>query len=286
MSGAQAAVDLQEGGRLGPYRLERRLGGGGMGIVFKAVREPDGEVVALKVLRDELSSDNTYRRRFAREGRIAARLSHRHLVPVVDAGEVDGHPYIAARYVVGRTLAEVLEADGPLALSPMLRTIAEVATALDTLHREDLVHRDVKPANIMIDAAGISYLTDFGLAKGMAASVLTKPGRVVGTLDYLAPEVITGQPAGPASDIYALGCVTYECIAGHPPFGGMSVAEATLASIEEEPVDPCQDRDDLPHALSFAVLQALAKSPADRPPTAAAYALMLRISARPVEVGA
>ncbi|HUK94661.1 MAG TPA: serine/threonine-protein kinase [Gaiellaceae bacterium] len=282
MSGAEAAAELEEGGRLGPYRLERLLGRGGMGVVFKAVREPDGDVVALKVLRDELSNDDTYRQRFAREGRIAAGLSHRHLVPVVDAGEVDGRPYIAARFIVGRTLADVLEAEGPLALSPMLRTISEVATALDTLHREGLVHRDVKPANIMIDESGISYLTDFGLARGLAATVLTQPGRVVGTLDYLAPEVISGNTAGPASDIYALGCVTYECIAGRPPFGEMGIAEAALASIQDEPADPCEGRSDLPKTLSFAVLQALAKSPADRPPTAAAYALMLRISARPV----
>jgi len=281
MSGARAAAELEEGGRLGPYRLERLLGEGGMGIVFKAVREPDGEVVALKVLRDELASDDTYRQRFAREGRVATGLTHRHLVPVVDAGEADGHPFVAARFVVGRTLADVLEAEGRLALSPILRTISEVATALDTLHRADLVHRDVKPANIMIDASGVSYLTDFGLARGLAATVLTEPGKVVGTLDYLAPELIKGGTATPASDIYALGCVTYECISGHPPFGGMGIAEAALASIQDEPSDPCEGRDDLPQTLSFAVLQALAKSPADRPPTAAAYALMLRISARP-----
>jgi serine/threonine-protein kinase len=285
MSGARGAVELEEGGRLGPYRLERLLGRGGMGKVFEAVREPDGEVVALKVLREELSGDETYRRRFAREGRIAIGLSHRHLVPVIDAGEIDGYPYIASRYVAGLTLAQVLE-NGPLALSPMLRTISEVATALDTLHREGLVHRDVKPANIMIDGSGISYLTDFGLARGLAATVLTKPGRVVGTVDYLAPEVIRGEQAGPAADIYALGCVTYECIAGRPPFGGTSIGEAALAAIQQEPADPCRDRDDLPGALSFAVLQALAKAPADRPPTAAAYALMLRISARPAELGA
>ena len=284
MSGAEAAVELEEGGRLGPYRLERLLGEGGMGVVFKAVREPDGEVVALKVLRAELSDNDTYRQRFTREGRVAAGLTHRHLVPVVDAGEVDGYPYIAARYVVGRTLADVLEDEGPLALSPMLRTISEVATALDTLHREGLVHRDVKPANIMIDESGISYLTDFGLAKGLAATVLTKTGHVVGTAAYLAPEVIRGQAAGPPADIYALGCVTYECIAGNPPFGRASIVETALATIRDEPDDPCRERDDLAEGLSFAVLQALAKSPSDRPPTAAAYALMLRISARPVRV--
>ena len=159
--------------------------------------------------------------------------------------------------------------------------MTEIATGLDTLHREGLVHRDVKPWNILLDDSGTSFLTDFGLAKGAAATVLTRPGHVVGTLDYLSPEVIKGEAAGPAADIYALGCVTYECIAGRPPFAGGNFVEATLAILEDEPSDPCAGRDDLPPDLSFAVLQALAKARPTVPPTAAAYALMLRISARP-----
>src|SRR6266545_4916517 len=259
MSGGPAAAELQAGGRLGPYRLEELLGEGGVGVVFKAVHEPDGAVVALKVLRPELSGDETYRRRFEREGRVASELSHPHLVPVLDAGEVEGHQYLAARYVAGRTLAELLDEDGPLALSPLLRTATEIAGALDRLHREGLVHRDVKPSNIVVDDAGSLFLTDFGLAKGDAATVLTEPGHIVGTLDY----------------------VTYECIAGRPPFAGGSFVEATLAILADEPTDPCAGRDDLPPRLSFGVLQALAKRPQDRPATAAAFALMLRVSARP-----
>lgn len=281
MTGAPAAAQLEAGGRLGPYRLEELLGEGGVGVVFRAVHEPDGAVVALKVLRAELAGDETYRRRFEREGRIASGLSDPHLVPVVDAGEVDGHQYLAARYVGGLTLAELLERGGPLALTPLLEIMTEIAAALDTLHREGLVHRDVKPSNVIVDDSGTSFLTDFGLAKGAAATVLTEPGRVVGTLDYLAPEAIKGGLAGPPADIYALGCVSYECIAGRPPFAGGSFVEATLAILGDEPADPCAGRDDLPPSLSFAVLQALAKRPEDRPPTAAAYALMLRISARP-----
>jgi serine/threonine protein kinase len=280
MSGGPAVAEPEAGGRLGPYLLGEVLGEGGVGIVFKAVHESDGTVVALKVLRRELSADQTYRRRFTREGQIAGGLSHPHLVPVVDAGEADGHPYLAARYVEGVSLAELLD-ESPLPLSGVLRVTAEIATGLDALHREGLVHRDVKPWNILVDASGSSFLTDFGLAKGVAATVLTKPGHVVGTLDYLSPEVIKGDTAGPPADIYALGCVTYECIAGRPPFAGGSFVEATLAILEDEPPDPCAGRDDLPPDLSFAVLQALAKRPDDRPPTAAAYALMLRISARP-----
>jgi serine/threonine protein kinase len=286
MTGAEAVTDLEVGDRLGPYRLEERLGDGGMGIVFKAIRDPHAEVVALKVLRPELAGDEAYRRRFAREGQVAAGLSHRHLVPVLDAGEAEGHPYLASRYIAGRTLAQILESEGPLALSPLLRITAEIGTALDTLHREGLVHRDVKPSNILVDSSGAAFLTDFGLARGSAATVLTKPGHVVGTLDYLAPEVIGGASAGPRADIYALGCVTYFCIAGRTPFADRPVAEAALAAMQEQPRDPCAGRSDLPGALSFAVLQALAKEPADRPPTAAAYALMLRISGRPVAIDA
>jgi len=280
MSAGPATAELEAGGRLGPYRLDELLGEGGVGLVFRAVREPDGTVVALKVLRAELSGDDTYRKRFAREGEIAGGLSHPHLVPVVDAGEADGHPYLAARYVEGVSLAELLE-EGPLPLRGLVTITAEIATALDMLHREGLVHRDVKPWNILVDSSGNSFLTDFGLAKGAAATVLTKPGHVVGTLEYLAPEVIKGAPAGPPADIYALGCVTYECLSGRPPFAGECFVEATLSILEDEPADPCIDRDDAPPDVSFAVLQALAKRPEDRPPTAAAFALMLRTSARP-----
>jgi serine/threonine-protein kinase len=278
MSGGSAVAGLESGGRLGPYRLGEMLGEGGVGVVFKAVREDDGTVVALKVLHSELAGDETYRRRFAREGRIAAGLSQRHLVPVLDAGEADGHPYLAARYVEGVNLEELLE-PGPLPLSGLLSIASEVAAGLDTLHREGLVHRDVKPSNILLDASGTSFLTDFGLAKGEAATVLTKPGRVVGTLEYLAPEVIKGAPATPSADVYALGCVTYECIAGEPPFTGDTFVETTLAILDDEPLDPCAGRDDVPEGLSFAILKALAKRPEDRPPTAAAYALLLRASA-------
>jgi serine/threonine-protein kinase len=279
MSGGRAVAELDAGGRLGPYRLEDVLGEGGVGIVFKAVHEPDGEVVALKALRAELSGDETYRRRFAREGRIAGGLSHPHLVPVVDVGEQDGHPYLAARYIDGISLAELLD-EGPLPLSAVLTIASEIASALDTLHVEGLVHRDVKPANILLDTSGSSFLTDFGLAKGAAATVLTKPGHVVGTLDYLAPEVIKGAPAEPSADVYALGCVTYECLAGRPPFAGGSFVEATLAILEDEPPDPGAERDDVPGEVALTVLRALAKRPADRPTTATAFAVMLRISTR------
>jgi serine/threonine-protein kinase len=279
MSGPpQAEPELGE--RLGPYRLEAVLGEGGMGIVYRAARDPGGELVALKVLRRELSGDDTYRRRFEREGRIAAGITHKHLVRVVDSGESDGRPYLASEYIDGRTLAELLADDEPLPVPAVARLAAELGTGLDTLHAEGLVHRDVKPANVMVASSGVAYLTDFGVARSAAATVLTKPGHVVGTLDYLAPEVIRGSTAGPAADIYSLGCVVYECLAGSPPHSGSGFVETTLAILEAEPENPRVLRPELPAELCSVVLQGLAKQPSARPPTATAYALMLRISAR------
>jgi serine/threonine protein kinase len=269
----------QPGMRLGPYLLEDMLGEGSMGIVFRASRD-DGAVVALKILRPELSADPSYRRRFEREGRIASTLTHPHLVEVVDSGEAEGWAYLASRYVPGESLAERLGRSGPLPVEEVVRLAGEVGTALDTLHASELVHRDVKPSNVMLSDAG-AELTDFGVARGTADSVLTTPGRVVGTVDYLAPEVIRGEPAEPAADVYSLGCLLYECVTGAPPFGSKPFAEAAVAHISEEPPDPSVTRRDLPRQFWTALRHALAKDPRERPPTATAYALMLRVSARP-----
>jgi len=267
------------GTRIGPYLLEGVLGEGSMGIVFRASRE-DGTTVALKVLRPELSGDEGYRRRFEREGRIASSLTHPHLVEVVDAGEADGWSYLASRFVPGESLAERLEREGPLPVETIVKIAGEVGTALDTLHASDLVHRDVKPSNVMLADRG-AELTDFGVARATADSVLTAPGRVVGTVDYLAPEVIRGEAAEPAADVYGLGCLLYECVAGAPPFGARPFAEAAVAHVSEEPPDPSPTRRDLPRQFWSALRHGLAKDPADRPPTATAYALMLRVSVRP-----
>lgn len=272
------ASNPELGSRLGPYVLETVLGEGSMGIVFRASHD-DGSVVALKILRPELSGDGAYRRRFEREGRIASSLTHPHLVEVVDAGETDGWAYLASRYVPGESLAQRLDRDGPLPVEDVVQIAGEVGTALDTLHASDLVHRDVKPSNVMLAATG-AELTDFGVARATADSVLTAPGRVVGTVDYLAPEVIRGETAEPPADVYALGCLLYECIAGTPPFGTRPLAEAAVAHVSEEPPDPSPARRDLPRQFWTALRHGLAKDPADRPPTATAYAFMLRVSAK------
>jgi serine/threonine protein kinase len=279
--GESAGAGLRVGDRVGRYRIDARLGEGAAGVVFRAVREPDGLVVALKVLRPELSDDAVYRHRFAHEARAAAEVSHRHLVRVIESGEADGRFFLVVEYVAGRTLAARLDAEGGLPGDDILRLAAEVGAGLDALHGAGLVHRDVKPSNIMLGRDGAAMLADFGLAKGRAYTILTRPGAVVGTLDYLAPEIIKGAPAAPPSDVYALGCVIFECMAGMPPFAGRSVLQVGLAHLQDDPPDPGADRDDLPPMLGWAVLRALVKDPNRRPPTAGAFAHMLRMAANP-----
>jgi serine/threonine protein kinase len=273
---------VQVGQQLGPYRIQRRLGQGGMGIVFLALHDGDGRTVALKVLRDELAADDGFRQRLAHEARAAAEVDHPNLAPVLEAGEADGRLYLAVRYVDGRSLAERLAAGGPLPVGELVPLAAGVAAGLDALHRRGIVHRDVKPANILLAADGTAVLGDFGLAKSRAWTVLTRTGQVLGTPDYLAPEVIRGEPATPLSDLYGLGCVLFECLAGASPFAGRGVLRVGMAHLQEEPGDPAAGRGDVPPALAWTVRQALAKDPADRPPSAVALARMLRLAATEV----
>ncbi len=269
------------GSTLGPFRVEEMLGEGGMGQVFRAIREPEGETVALKVMKREFAADQQYSRRFLREARAAQEVEHKHLVRVLEAGEANGRQYLVMRYVPGRSLEERIEVDGPLPVDELLEIVAHIAAGLDALHQRGLVHRDIKTSNILLEPDGCASLTDFGLAKGQGYSLLTKPGQVMGTLDYLAPELIRGEEAGPRSDIYSFGCVVYECLAGQPPFAGKGVFQVGMAHLEDEPGDPCAKRDDAPAGLSQIVLHALAKDPAQRPPTATAYGHLLRLAARP-----
>lgn len=270
---------LGPGAAVGPYRIEAELGRGRMGVVYRARRD-DGVAVALKILRPELASDPTYRRRFAREGALAARVRDEHLVPVIDRGESGSWWYLAARYVAGGSLATRLER-GVLSIPELVRTVAHVGAGIDALHRAGLVHRDVNPSNVMLDERGGAALTDFGLARGEADTVLTTDGRVVGTPDYLAPEVIRGERAGPRTDVYGLGCLAYACAVGHPPFADQrTVGEVCAAHLRDDPAEPSLERPDLPSPFGDALLTALAKDPARRPATGTAYALLLRAGAR------
>jgi serine/threonine-protein kinase len=272
--------ELEVGDRLGPYRLEEVLGEGGMGIVFRAAHESDDAIVALKVLKRKFSADEEYRHRFRREARAASEIRHEHLLPIVEVGEADGRPYLAVQYVRGRSLEARVKEEGPLPIDDTLRIVDQIASGLDALHSSGVVHRDVKPSNIMLDENGDAWLTDFGLAKGPEYTLLTKAGQVMGTLDYIAPELIKGQPASAASDLYALGCTVFEAIAGEPPFAKKSVFQIAMAHLQDEPPDPCAARGDAPAGFGLAVLMAIAKDPGDRPPTASAYATILRLAAQ------
>ena len=191
---------------------------------------------------------------------------------VLEAGEAGGRYYLASEFVQGRTLEERVRDDGALPLADVARIAMELGAALDALHEAGIVHRDVKASNVLLRDDETAMLTDFGLAKGEAYTVLTQPGQVMGTLDYLAPELIRGEEATPAGDLYALGCLTYECLTGTTPFGGRSVFQIGLAHLDEEPQDPRQSRPDCPPELAAAVLWALEKEPSERPATASVYA--------------
>lgn len=245
-----------------------------MGLVFRAVRN-GGDVVALKVLKRELGEDETFKQRFGQEARAAAEVQHPSLVPIIEAGEAEGRPYLAVRYAEGGTLEDRLRNSGPLGLDKTLRIADQLASGLDALHGAGLVHRDIKASNVVFDADGNGMLTDFGLARGHAYTVLTRPGQVVGTLDYLAPELVKGERATPATDVYALGCTVYECLTGATPFGDKKLFQIGLAHLEEEPRDPAAVRPELGPKLAQAVLTALEKDPARRPESAGAYASLL-----------
>jgi serine/threonine protein kinase len=267
------------GDTVGHYRLDARLGEGAVGVVYRARRGSDGAVVALKLLKQRLGEDETFRARFVHEARAARHVEHDHVVPVLDAGEAGAASYLVAEYVAGGSLEDRLREEGALPIGEALRIGAEVATGLDALHRGGLVHRDIKPSNLMLYKDGRAAITDFGLAKGPAYTVLTKPGQVMGTLDYLAPELIRGAAATPSTDIYAFGCVVYECVTGAPPFGGKSLFEIGTAHLNLSPPDPGETRAEVTPSLSWALLKALEKDPAERPPTATAYASLLHVAA-------
>jgi serine/threonine protein kinase len=270
---------LEPGDAFGEYVIDDQLGEGGMGIVFRAIRE-DGAVVALKVIKPGLVADEKTARRFAREARAANEVDHPHLIDLIEAGDVDGIGFLAMRYVAGKSLDDRIQASGPLPLADTTRVIAEIASALDALHAAGLVHRDVKPSNILLDEERGALLTDFGLAKRRDYSMLTAPGQMLGTLDYIAPEMLRGEEPGPSADLYALGCVVFECLAGEPPFGGKSMFEVGMAHLGDEPPDPCAGRADAPPGFSDTVLSALAKEPSRRPTSATVYAEMLIGAAR------
>jgi len=216
------------------YRIEDLVGRGGMGVVYRATDLSLERPVALKLITPDLAEDERFRSRFLREPRLAASLDHPNVIPIYEAGEHDGQLYLAMRFVAGSDLRTLLDSEGKLGPERTLAILAQVAGALDAAHRRALVHRDVKPANVLLDGDGHVYLTDFGITKQLGGAS-TDTGRVVGTLDYLAPEQIRGEPVDGRTDCYALGCVLYECLAGKPPFRRATEAETMWAHMQDQP---------------------------------------------------
>lgn len=257
--------------QIGRYEVIGVLGEGATGVVYRA--RAGSDVVAVKVLR---VSEPVARRRFEREARIAGEAASRHLVPILEVG--DG--FIVMPLYPRGSLADAIRRDGPLRLPAVVRVAAELAQALDALHGREIVHRDVKPSNVMLGDDGAA-LADFGLARGANSTQLTRDGQLVGSAHYLAPELIEGRPASPASDIYALGCLLYECVTGAPPFTGRVEAQLGYAHLVDLPPDPRTHRADLPDEVAAALLAALEKDAQARPTSATALARMLHLASRP-----
>ena len=253
---------------LGDYRIEGIVGVGRMGVVYLAIDRITGRAVALKVLREDVAIDPVYRARFRREGELLSQLNHRHIMPIHGWGEVEGELYIASR-LVSSTLRNAILA-GPLSVDLAMKVLASVASALDAAHALGIVHRDVKPANVLMDPGPEVFLGDFGLARDMDGAQLTVPGQVLGTIDYMAPELLDGERVGPATDIYGLACLACETLTGTVPFLRETDAATMYAHIVEPPPSVVERRPELPRALDAVLASGMAKDPEDRPASAGA----------------
>jgi serine/threonine-protein kinase len=275
--------ELAIGGHLAGYRLDEILARGGMAVVYRAFDERLGRSVALKVLAAPLARDEAFRRRFIRESRVAAAVDHPNIVPIFEAGEADGVLFIAMRLVTGRDVLTLIEQQGPLPVARACYIVTQVAAALDAAHEQGLVHRDVKPANMLRDAAAGAgypdhvYLSDFGLSKhGRSASQLTSYGEFLGTMDYVSPEQIEGRPVDGKSDQYALACSAFEMLTGAPPFKQDETLAIMWAQVSTTPPAATSRRPELPAAVDPVLARALAKAPGDRYGSCLEFAAALR----------
>jgi serine/threonine-protein kinase len=263
------ALEPRPGDSVGPYRITRVIGRGRMGIVFEAAADGE-EPVAVKVVTTELTQDEVFLRRFRREVAAAQKIQHANVVPVLAHGDEGGLPYLVQRLIPGGSLADRIEAEGMLGLKTTVDLLNGAAAGIDALHAGGLVHRDIKPGNILLDG-DTAYVSDFGLAKDSQASNLTRPGQALGSLDYMAPEQIRGEEVSPATDIYALGCVVIECLTGKPPFGGRPSMRVLFAHLQDPPPDLHELRPDLSPDVSRAVARAMEKEAVERPASAVGY---------------
>ena len=278
-----AIGDFPPGSRIAGYQIEELLGRGGMAVVYRAADVRLDRQVALKVLAPELTRDSAFRQRFIRESRAGAAVDHPNIIPVFEAGEADGVLFIAMRYVAGRDIRALIERSGPLPPARVASIVTQVASALDAAHARGLVHRDVKPANMLLGSAASGgapdhvYLSDFGLSKlSVAAVSLTSTGQFLGTLDYMSPEQVEGRPIDGRTDLYALGCAAFEMLTGRPPFQRDQDLAVMWAQVSAPPPSACQLRPGLPGGVDAVLATAMAKAPEDRQSSCLEFAAELR----------
>lgn len=275
---------LDPGTELAGYQIESMIARGGMGVVYRAFDVQLNRPVALKLLAPEFAANDKFRQRFVRESRLAASVDHPNILPIYGAGESSGLLFIAMRYVRGTDVRAELEARGALPLAEVIRILGDTASALDAAHAAGLVHRDVKPGNILLsedraDGHRHVYLTDFGLTKRTtSATGVTTTGHFLGTLDYVAPEQIRGEYVDGRADVYALACVAYTLLAGHPPFDHDDDSAQLWAHMTEEPPFLCAERPEVPSAIGRTIQAGMAKRREDRPASCGALIAMMTAS--------
>jgi serine/threonine-protein kinase len=271
-------VELTSPGRVlgGRYRLVQPIARGGMATVWLADDPVLSRRVAVKILKDDLAADEATRARFRHEAIAAARLSHPCIVSTYDTGDDDGTAYIVMELVEGPTLRKLIQESGGLPVRDVVKLGTQVADALDAAHRAGLVHRDVKPANVLVPPRGPVKVTDFGIAKAAGTDDLTKTGTVMGTARYLAPEQVSGRPTDARTDVYALGLLLFECLTGHPPFGGDTDVATAMARLTTSAPSIRAERADVPAALDDVIHRCLARNPEQRFETAAEVREALR----------
>src|SRR5262245_38811928 len=266
----QVSDDARVGTELAGYRIEALLGWGGMSVVYLAEDLRLKRWVALKLLASTLAEDDAFRDRFLRESELAASIDHPNIVPIYEAGTTDDLLFIAMRYVEGLDLRERLQRQGRLDPGDAIGIVAQVASALDAAHARALVHRDVKPSNILLDPGARPdgsdhvYLTDFGLTRRITDEATGESGELMGTIDYVAPEQIVGEDVDGRADVYSLGCVLHECLVGQPPFHRDSELAVVFAHLETDAPAVSESRPELPRALDDVIARSLAKDPQDR----------------------
>jgi streptogramin lyase/predicted Ser/Thr protein kinase len=266
------------GAEVSGYRVDELIGRGGMGEVYRAWDVRLERNVALKILIPRLADDDAFRERLLRESRLAASLDHPNVVPVYEAGETVGRFFLAMRYVEGTDLRAVLRGEGALAPVRAIDIAAQVAGALDAAHEKGLVHRDVKPSNVLIDERGHCYLADFGLTELVSSQGQAADGSLLGTLDYISPEQIRGSDADRRADVYSLGCLLFECLTGEVPFARPSEVATLYAHLEDEPPRPSERRPELPVDLDDVLGRAMAKEPDERHPSCTALVEEARVA--------